>query len=358
MTRTPQVADDQLIVPHARQHRATSNKAISDPQSKATGRRNSTSRNLEGRTRHPELNLQKSSSGEQIPETRPYELTNTTLKGYRHPEEDGGLVVRKKGRVRGRSGSPGSPSSKYKADSWSARDRLSGQLSTGNTNAIRRDVSGQQHVLDKDFPRDDLVPNKSLYDPYKDAIPGECFGKDHDQRSGRAGPRSRPLLDKSLPPGRLNPVVMDGRQPPQSLSQDKFIQQVHGSLNGEDAVKLAQDLQSSSGASPPVDERPAEVPNAVPEMLLQPETRPISHDQLVIEVKGIYAGLVMVEAKCIDIDEKQTAAAQEKDLSKKVQLKNDQWQSLIALHKQVGANPRQKFPFKNFPLKNVERVAD
>lgn len=76
-------------------------------------------------------------------------------------------------------------------------------------------------------------------------------------------------------------------------------------------------------------------PKAEPEMLLQPETRPISHDQLVIEVKGIYAGLVMVEAKCIDIDEKQFAAATEKDLSKRPQLKEDQWQSLIALHKQL-----------------------
>ena len=31
----------------------------------------------------------------------------------------------------------------------------------------------------------------------------------------------------------------------------------------------------------------------------EPETRPISQQQLVAEVKGIYAGLVMVEAKCI-----------------------------------------------------------
>ena len=49
-----------------------------------------------------------------------------------------------------------------------------------------------------------------------------------------------------------------------------------------------------------------------PEMLSQPETRPISHEQLVVEVKGIYAGLVMVEAKCIDIDERQSAAARAK----------------------------------------------
>lgn len=36
-------------------------------------------------------------------------------------------------------------------------------------------------------------------------------------------------------------------------------------------------------------------------MLLQPETRPITQEQLVNEVKGIYAGLVMVEKKCIGV---------------------------------------------------------
>ncbi|ENH75333.1 hypothetical protein FOC1_g10000814 [Fusarium oxysporum f. sp. cubense race 1] len=37
----------------------------------------------------------------------------------------------------------------------------------------------------------------------------------------------------------------------------------------------------------------------------QPETRPITHDQLVAEVKGIYAGLGMVEKKCIEVDDGQ-----------------------------------------------------
>jgi hypothetical protein len=70
-----------------------------------------------------------------------------------------------------------------------------------------------------------------------------------------------------------------------------------------------------------------------PELLLQPETRPISHEQLVIEVKGIYAGLVMVESKCIDVDDKQTIAALEKDPLKQTKLTPEQWQALIALHK-------------------------
>ncbi|KAH7114137.1 hypothetical protein EDB81DRAFT_873493 [Dactylonectria macrodidyma] len=63
------------------------------------------------------------------------------------------------------------------------------------------------------------------------------------------------------------------------------------------------------------------------EMMLQPETRPISQDQLVAEVKGIYAGLVMVETKCIEVDNAQFS---NHDANK---LNNEQWQALIALHR-------------------------
>ena len=90
----------------------------------------------------------------------------------------------------------------------------------------------------------------------------------------------------------------------------------------------------ASAGSFPGDDDPGS-PEREPEMLLVPETRPFSHEQLVIEVKGMYAGLIMVEAKCIDIDERQFDAAQEKDPTKKTALKNDQWQSLIALHKKL-----------------------
>jgi hypothetical protein len=45
-------------------------------------------------------------------------------------------------------------------------------------------------------------------------------------------------------------------------------------------------------------------------LMLQPETRPIPQEQLVAEVKGIYADLVMVEAKCIGMDTKQATLAQ------------------------------------------------
>ena len=63
-----------------------------------------------------------------------------------------------------------------------------------------------------------------------------------------------------------------------------------------------------------------------PGLILQPDSSPISQDQLAAEVKGIYAGLVMVEAKCINID-----AAQAADPNS--QLGPEQWQALIALHR-------------------------
>jgi hypothetical protein len=76
----------------------------------------------------------------------------------------------------------------------------------------------------------------------------------------------------------------------------------------------------ASGKSPLVDDESVG-PEEEPDMILQLETRPISHEQLVIKVEGIYAGLVTVETKCIDIDEEQSAAAQEKNPSKKGSIK-------------------------------------
>jgi hypothetical protein len=69
-----------------------------------------------------------------------------------------------------------------------------------------------------------------------------------------------------------------------------------------------------------------------PGLLLQPDSRPISQEQLASEVKSIYAGLTMVETKCIHVDRAQAAAAQDNsDPNNK--LASDHWQALIALHR-------------------------
>lgn len=69
-----------------------------------------------------------------------------------------------------------------------------------------------------------------------------------------------------------------------------------------------------------------------PSMLLQPDSRPISQEQLASEVKSIYAGLTMVETKCIHVDREQATAVQgNSDPNHK--LASDHWQALIALHR-------------------------
>jgi hypothetical protein len=69
-----------------------------------------------------------------------------------------------------------------------------------------------------------------------------------------------------------------------------------------------------------------------PGLLLQPDSRPISQEQLASEVKSIYAGLTMVETKCIHVDRAQAAAAATQD-DPNHELASDHWQALIALHR-------------------------
>ena len=89
------------------------------------------------------------------------------------------------------------------------------------------------------------------------------------------------------------------------------------------AAQFAGTRAATAGtANVPSDDTPIE-------LIKQPETRPISQEQLVAEVKGIYAGLVMVENKCIEVDNAQNNQT-DPNGSK---LNNEQWQALIALHR-------------------------
>jgi hypothetical protein len=67
-----------------------------------------------------------------------------------------------------------------------------------------------------------------------------------------------------------------------------------------------------------------------PTMVMQPDWRPISQEQLSAEVKSIYAGLVVVESKCIHIDKGQASAIQN---AEKKGIADSHWQSLIAIHR-------------------------
>jgi len=61
----------------------------------------------------------------------------------------------------------------------------------------------------------------------------------------------------------------------------------------------------------------------------QPKTHPISQEQLVFEIKGIYAGLVIVENKCIEVVSAQNAPGD----GANTKFNNEQWQALISLHR-------------------------
>jgi hypothetical protein len=103
----------------------------------------------------------------------------------------------------------------------------------------------------------------------------------------------------------------------------------------EAASSPAWSSPERSGAKPSIQEEAASSPwspappptdDDATEIIKQPETRPISQEQLVAEVKGIYAGLVMVESKCIEVDNNQSSQSDPAN-----RLNNDQWQALRRL---------------------------
>lgn len=189
-----------------------------------------------------------------------------------------------------------------------------------------------------EYHRDTLDPRKPLWDGNTDnPNTGKPRRRDRQQSSANnPSPHFNIQRVHTYSSKKHDVVKKNGRQRSHDRGQDRAVHNSNFNFNErpQKLLILGKDRPLSSEEPLPVEQRP-ESPEPEPDMLLQPDTRPISHEQLVVEVKGIYAGLVMVEAKCIDIDERQSAAAQEKALTKRVELKNEQWQSLIALHKQL-----------------------
>ncbi|KAF3396516.1 hypothetical protein F1880_006881 [Penicillium rolfsii] len=89
-----------------------------------------------------------------------------------------------------------------------------------------------------------------------------------------------------------------------------------------------------------------------PPMYKQPETNPITEDQLINEVRSIYAGLVMVEKKCIEVDKQQTESNAE--------LTGLQWQAMISLHRTLLYEHHDFFLASQHPSASevLKRLAD
>lgn len=246
---------------------------------------------------------------------------------------------RKRG-VEGGSRSPDPPTSGELVEHMKTRPRHGNTLS-----GVRHPEAGRQGVPPdaSDYRREISGPKQPLWDPSSDP-PNAIKSGRRDKQHGHGNPLRRLYPPKDIYTTYQGPEPAENNtvQPPPDFGHGRpVVQQIPEGSGGQAKPLIPPSTgREKHGSQSPLEgdspgDNPSDSLEEEPEMLLQPETRPISHEQLVVEVKGIYAGLVMVEAKCIDIDDRQSAAAQERDPSKKTELKNDQWQSLIALHKQV-----------------------
>ncbi|CCX15608.1 Similar to Uncharacterized protein YKR096W; acc. no. P36168 [Pyronema omphalodes CBS 100304] len=170
---------------------------------------------------------------------------------------------------------------------------------------------------DTDYDRNDFHVTagvKRLYNPNRDNP--QNF---HQQQLQGADPTGRLLRDEQNRQKGTNPPIPNHPRPATIVPRTSI-----EPVNESDKRERAAD-DSLPSAEPYENEERLRI-------VLQPETRPISSDQLIAEVKGIYAGLIMVEAKCCEVDAKQHQQALVQD-DPKSSLNNEQWQALIALHR-------------------------
>lgn len=174
----------------------------------------------------------------------------------------------------------------------------------------KRDVHPKREVTDPDFDRGDLHrgAKTSLFEP---AINQKDTAYDYDTAAGTVTKWSDPRN------------VSTAHSCPQILKK--------GSSTTSPGTNGHSFHPTGSGQTEPL-ESPG---TSKWKILSQPETRPISEDQLVKEVRGIYAGLVMVEKKCIEIDQQQARVVKKhsEEGAELEKLKKEQWQALIAMHR-------------------------
>ncbi|PTB40374.1 hypothetical protein M441DRAFT_90630 [Trichoderma asperellum CBS 433.97] len=198
--------------------------------------------------------------------------------------------------------------SKKRPGGTTARDLAEGQQNLDNVNSNNREGSDNERDSKKQrSPSNSPTPRTS-------------------QRHRR---RQQAENDRDFDRGTKNlsnwPLWAPGgaalAKPPQTKTQQS------GQWSKQLPLSKVEEPEPDPRAEAEADESFTEHPS-VSQMIRQPETRPISQEQLVAEVKGIYAGLVMVESKCIEVDN-----AQSSNKDSPQQLNNEQWQALIALHR-------------------------
>ena len=219
------------------------------------------------------------------------------------------------------SGPPESPPDVHKLGKTSSAARHGKALSGGPFIGKDPDFDREAIVAnDATFQRNPIGPAKRLFDPNIDdtGLASSVRKSKHQEHASSARRNHDPTPQTFR-------SKQNGSDPKKDNSPQRQFRYNAGPLGN--SVSLDETASADLSHENNLEQEPIMIP--------QPETRPISHDQLVVEVKGIYAGLVMVETKCIEVDEAQSAAAQDKDTCQNKTLSNEQWQALIALHKQL-----------------------
>ncbi|PUU73083.1 hypothetical protein B9Z19DRAFT_1069268 [Tuber borchii] len=208
------------------------------------------------------------------------------------------------------------------------------------------------------------APSRRLFDPEKDH-PGAFKGEEDS---------SKRLEEPNLPPRALSrpkgstrrkaPVLYTpapSRKIAVPASQALTLNREGGQMMILENFAQSQPTQPPQGRQtrPPQFYGGSTLEDNETRMVRQPETRPISPEQLIAEVKGIYAGLVMVEAKCAEVDAKQAAATFD-DGQPQPRLNDEQWQALIALHRTLLHEHHDFFLASQHPSASpaLRRLAD
>ncbi|KAI1821421.1 hypothetical protein F4861DRAFT_469487 [Xylaria intraflava] len=194
------------------------------------------------------------------------------------------------------------------------------------------------------FCEEGCASDEKMRDHLSSRHPADTAGRDisaliRQIKRGRAptapaaessGPRARarstsiPRRSRARPP--QNTIAHDPDFAPRSTQQGKLWDPEAGSSPAPVRKNPPSSRTSRTPAPHRDNDPPQDEDSDALRLIRQPETRPISQEQLVAEVKGIYAGLMMVESKCIEVDNAQSSQSDAK-------LNNEQWQALIALHR-------------------------
>ncbi|KAI1109437.1 hypothetical protein F5Y14DRAFT_27721 [Nemania sp. NC0429] len=202
-------------------------------------------------------------------------------------------------------------------------------------NSLIRDIKNRRRISSAVDPAGPTQVPSSTRDPGggSSGISGvaDDTGKSANRRSKfPVAAQSRPRSTSPVRRSRARPQQLDSARDPDFLPRSHQ----QGQLWNPDADSVSSPLKarlSSSKPSAPVAaprniDPPDEEDSEALRLIKPPETRPIGQEQLVAEVKGIYAGLMMVESKCIEVDNAQSS-------HNDTRLNNEQWQALIALHR-------------------------